>query len=186
MYRKLGLIVGSSSALLLLAGCGQKVTVNCPVEPTSIERFSLCLTDGWTHETERFGEEGSFVVSIKANTGTGVAMRMHVKKDPLEGSVFSSIEFAERAIDITRQRAPHYKAVSTEPMMVGNKETILHIFDASESEEGEPVRYYQFVTTNDEIAYGFTAVISPNVDENGKETLLAILKSVTFVNTASY
>ncbi len=107
-------------------------------------------------------------------------MRIHVKKDPLEGPVFSSVEFAERAIAITRERAPNYKVVSTEPMMVSRKETILHIFDASQGAGGEPIRYYQFVTTHEEIAYGFTAVMSPEVTEDDRETLLGILRSVDF------
>ena len=170
----------AASALILLAGCRAKNLATCPVEPTPIERFSLCLTDGWHQTTERFGEGGSFVVSIQPENGTGTLMRIHVKKDPLEGPVFSSIEFAERAITITRERAPNYKVVSTEPMMVGNKETILHVFEASEEAEGDPIRYYQFVTTHEDIAYGFTSVMTRGIDADTEEALLAILRSVEF------
>lgn len=175
-----GIIIGSS-VVLLLAGCRPKPLATCPTDPTPIERFSLCLTDGWHQTTERFGEDGSFVVAIQPENGTGALMRIHVKKDPLEGPVFSSIEFAERAIAITRERAPNYKAVSTEPMMVGDKETILHIFEASEASEGDPpVRYYQFVTTNEDLAYGFTSVMTPGIDADTEEALVTILRSVEF------
>lgn len=174
-----GILIGSA-VLFLLAGCRAKELAACPVEETPIERFSLCLADGWHQTTDRFGEEGSFVVSIQPEGGTGALMRIHVKKDPLEGPVFSSIEFAERAIAITRERAPNYKVVSTEPMMIGTQETILHIFEASEESGGDPVQYYQFVTTNDDIAYGFTSVMTRGIDADTEEALVTILRSVEF------
>lgn len=180
MYRTSSLFLGSSTLLFLAACGGGTARVNCPVEPTPVERFSLCLANGFHQSTEAFGEAGSFIVKITADTGTGTLMQIHVKKDPLQDTIISSIEFSERAIAITRERAPNYKVVSTDPIMVGNRETLLHIFDASDTAESEPVRYYQFVTTNESIAYGFTAILSPNVDEDTREVLLGILKSVTF------
>src|SRR3989338_8237508 len=151
MYQRYALLLGGT--MLLLAACGGGTArVECPVDMTPVERFSLCLADGFHQTTEIFGEAGSFVVSIEAATGTGTLMQIYVKKDPLQDAVISSIEFSERAIAITRERAPNYKAVSTEPIMIGNRETLLHVFDASDMPESEPVRYYQFVTTNKNIA----------------------------------
>ena len=181
--RTLLLVVAGLSLLPLLAGCsGKKQKLSdCPVRPTPIERFSLCLTDGWRASTEQMGTAGSIIVSIKPANNSGTLMQIHVKKDPLQEDIGSSMEFAERAVAITRQQAPHYVAVGTEPMTIAGEQTLLHTFDATPDPKQPPVRYYQFVTTNAGIGYGFTAVISPKADADMKEVLLAILKSARFL-----
>lgn len=167
-------------SLLALTACRSKsVTMLCPEERTPVERFSLCLTDGWRQRTEQFGDAGSFVLHIQPPTSTGSLMQVHVKKDPLQEAVLSHLDFAQRAIEITRKQAPNYTPVRTEPLTIDGKKTLLHIFDASPSED-QPVRYYQFVTTNEDIAYGFTAIMHPDADSDTQERLLGILKSVSF------
>ena len=177
------LLLASLSLLPLLAACSGKkqALADCPVAPTPIERFSLCLADGWHAATQPMGTAGSIIVSIAPTHSSGTLMQIHVKKDPLQEDIASSMEFAERAVAITRQQAPNYVAVGTEPMTIAGEQTLLHTFDATPDPKRPTVRYYQFVTTNAGIAYGFTAVISPSVDADTQETLLTILRSVRFL-----
>ncbi|MEK7137863.1 MAG: hypothetical protein AAB853_06325 [Patescibacteria group bacterium] len=171
-------------AALALVSCKPEensLTVDCPIDRAPIERFSLCLPPDWIAATEQFGEEGSMLVRVQSASATGSLMQIHVKKDPLQERVESSLSFAQRAIEITRERAPNYVAVSTEPMTIGDDETLLHIFDASPDAKAEPIRYYQFVTTNEGIAYGFTAIMHTQITEEMWGELLQIFKSVRFM-----
>lgn len=168
--------------LFALTACRSRneTASQCPVDRTPIERFSLCITDGWHHTTDQFGGAGSFVLFVQPQGSTGSLMQIHVKKDPLQEAIYSHLDFAQRAIEITRSQAPNYTPVRTEPMTINGKKTLLHVFDASPSPKDESVRYYQFVTTNEDIAYGFTAIMHPDADTDTQERLLGILKSVSF------
>jgi len=167
---------------LALTACRLKkeAALDCPVERTPIERFSLCLADGWHHGTEKFADAGSFIVLVMPPGSTGSLLQMHVKKDPLQEAVYSDLDFAQRAVEITRSQAPNYAPVRTEPITIDSKKTLLHVFDASPSPKDEPVRYYQIVTAHGGIAYGFTSIMHPSVDEDTREQLVGILKSVNF------
>lgn len=168
-------------SLLALTACRSKsVVALCSEERTPIERFSLCLTDGWHHRSEQYGEAGSFIVLVMPPGSTGSLLQIHVKKDPLQEAVYSDLDFAQRAVEITRSQAPNYAPVRTEPLMIGSKKTLLHVFDASPSPNDEFVRYYQLVTTHGGIAYGFTAIMHPDAAPDSQERLLEILKSVSF------
>jgi hypothetical protein len=171
----------ASLLLFALAACrsGKETRADCPVARTPVERFSLCLDDRWRHATDRFSAEGSFVVFLQPQGSTGSLMQIHVKKDPLQEAVTSPLDFAQQAVGITRAQAPNYAIVRTEPLTIDGKDTLLHIFDASPSKD-QLIRYYQFVTTNGDIAYGFTAVMRPDADPDTQEQLLGILKSVSF------
>jgi hypothetical protein len=170
---------------LLLTACGgtddDPLARNCEWERTSVEQFSLCLGEGWGHRTEQFESKGSFIVYINDSTGTGSLMQIHVKKDPLEDKPDSDMAFAERAVEVARQSAPNYQAVTTDPIVIDTRNTLLHIFDASPDSESPSVRYYQFVTTNGNIAYGFTAIMLPTTNEELKSTLLGIFTNVRFL-----
>lgn len=171
-------------AIAALVSCkpGQNpLTQDCLVERAPIERFSLCLPPAWSTVTEQFGSEGSLVVKVQPETSSGTLMQIHVKKDPLQEPVGSGLTFAQRAIEITRERAPNYVAVSTEPMTLGDEETLLHIFDATPDGSSDPIRYYQFVTAHEGIAYGFTAVMDPTLSEDMRAELLRIFRSVRFM-----
>ena len=146
-----------------------------------MERFSLCLEDGWSHRTEQFEGQGSFIVYISDPTGTGSVMQIHVKKDPLAEKLDSDMAFAERAVEVARQTAPNYEAVTTDPIVIDTRNTLLHIFNASPDAESESVRYYQFVTTNNGIAYGFTAIMFPGANEELRTTLVDIFTNVRFI-----
>jgi hypothetical protein len=174
-----------SLGLLTLVNCGgdkpnDALARNCAVERTVVDRFSVCLPDGWSIQTEQFGDVGSFVVMVQREEGTETLMQIHVKKDPLNEPVLSPMAFAQRGVEIARETAPNYRAISTNPITVGRKETVLHIFDASPDPKSEPIRYYQFVTTNEGIAYGFTAVMAPETDDGLRTLLVDVFTNVIF------
>jgi len=171
--------------LLVLLSCSGKnndpLAQNCEVKRAQVGRFSLCLPDEWEFKQETMGEKGSFFVLIQPPASESTLMQIHIKKDPLQEPVRNTEAFAERAVQISREAAPNYKVVSTEPLLIGRKKTILHIFDSSSTEDATSTRYYQFVTIHEGIAYGFTAVIFPEAEEEMKKTLLEIFTSVRFV-----
>ena len=187
MRRFLPTILSLSLLLTSCNGSGDDALArNCPTERTAVERFSLCLTEGWTHTTEEFGEKGNFVIVVhnqKIDQGVQInqeVMRIHVKKDPLQEPIRSTMAFAEQAVEIARRTAPNYKVVKTEPVTINREESLLHIFDASPDPEKASVRYYQFVTTNEGIAYGFTAVMNTGGNEELEQTLIDILINMQF------
>jgi hypothetical protein len=174
-----------SLGLLTLVSCGGEklndaLARNCDVERTPIANFSLCLPAGWIASSQPFGDEGNIVVMISSIESEESVMQIHVKKDPLREPVRSSMAFAEQAAQIARETAPNYSAVRTEAITINAKETLLHVFDANPDPSGDPVRYYQFVTTHGNIAYGFTAVMLPEVNEEVQEALLDMLTNVQF------
>ena len=182
MHRVLLPIIVAVS-LITLGGCkgsdNDPISRNCAVERTPVEKFSVCLPDGWVVATQVFGEEKNFVVAVNDHTNAMV-MQIHVKKDALLEPVNDRMEFAERAVEIARETAPNYKAISTEPVTVNGDETILHVFDASPDGSDEAVRYYQFVTIYGGTAYGFTAVMMPGADESLQQTLVHLLTNIRF------
>jgi hypothetical protein len=159
---------------------GEMTANPCPVPRAYVENVSLCLPDGWSQNVEPFGEQGSFIISIRTEAAAEPSMQIHVKKESLEEPVLSHLAFAERAVALSRERAPGYSAVSTDPIIVSGKETVFHVFDAQPAPDGPTVRYYQFVTTNGNLAYGFTAVITQKVSEEIQRALLDLLRSVQF------
>ena len=175
----------ASLSIVALSGCGtpedDPLATNCLVERTSIENFTLCMPDGWLAITTPFGNGGNYTVKIQPLTGTGGAMDMHVKKDPLNQPVSSVLEFAERAVEIARETAPNYEVISTDPIVVDGDETILHIFEAKPEEAKIPVRYHQFVTIHDGIAYGFTGILHTGGNEQLEEVLQDVFTNVQFV-----
>ena len=176
-----------SVSLLALTSCGKPpddaIARNCDVERTTVEDLSFCLPDGWSAISQAMGEQSSFVVAVNDNNVHGLVMQLHVKKDLLQEPVTDEVTFAERAVEISRETAPHYKPISTNPVTVDGKETILHIFDASPDEKDPEtvVRYYQFVTTHEGYAYGLTAVFMPEADKDLEESLIEVLTSMRFV-----
>lgn len=170
-------------ALLVLAACGgkgQNIAAVCEGTKSPIGNFSLCLPEGIAQVTKPFGEQSNTLVLIQNEEDQTLLMRIHVKKDPLQNSITSNLEFAQQAADFSRRNAPKYAAVSTDPLIVDRKEILLHIFDAQPEAENAPVRYYQFVTTHESIAYGFTAIMADNVDETIVPVLIEIFTSVEF------
>ena len=176
----------ASLGLLTLAGCGggtpnDDLARNCTVDRTKVERFSLCLPDNWTHTTEQFGGQGSFVVYINAGEEENSLMRMHVKKDPLEEEVPSSMALAKRAVEISQKSAPEYSPVSVKPVIIDTTETILHEFYATPNPDAGPVHYYQYIVINEGIVYGFTGVVFAEEDEKLLELLMDVFTNVQFV-----
>ena len=176
----------ASLGLLVLLGCSGKnpddaLSQNCAVERTPVGRFSLCLPDEWEYTRETMAEKGSVIVFIQSPTSEGALMQIHIKKDPLQEPVRNTKAFAERAVQLARKTAPDYKAISTDPLLIGRKKTILHIFEALPAEGADPIRYYQFVTVHEGIAYGFTAVMFPEAEEELQQTLLGIFTNVRFI-----
>lgn len=172
-------------SLLTIVGCGEKpddaLSRNCAVERTVVSRLSFCLPDGWKAMQASFGEEGNYVVNIDDGV-SGSVMQIHVKKDPLSEPVRDGLAFAQRAVAIARDTAPNYSPISTEPMTISGEETILHVFDASPSgEEGDTVRYYQYVIVNGGIAYGLTAVPSAGGNEDLQKSLEDVFTTVRFI-----
>ena len=172
------------ASLLALTSCKEKpaddLARNCLVERSTVKDFSLCLPDGWAAVTQEFGEEGSYIVMLSDNGDKGLVMQVHVKKDTLEEPVKQHLEFSERAVEIARDTAPNYKPVSTEPITVNGKQTILHIFEASPDEAVESIRYYQFIIVNNGAAYGFTGVMMPEANEDLQKTLIDVFTNVRF------
>ncbi len=182
--QKLLIPIMIAAGLLTLTACGGEpdddLARNCAVERTEVERFSLCLPDGWVASTQQFGEQGNFVVNIQDDGVLGVVMQMHIKKDPLQQPVRDKMAFARQAVEISRASAPNYSPVSTEPTTINGEETLLHIFDATPGEDAETMRYYQFVTIYGSVAYGFTGVLFAGENEELREALVDVLKNVRF------
>ena len=182
--QKLLIPIMIAAGLLTLTACGGEpnddLARNCAVERVEIERFSLCLPNGWVAATQQFGEQGNFVVNIQDDGVLGIVMQMHVKKDPLEQPVGDKMAFARQAVEISRASAPNYEPVSTEPVTINGEETLLHIFDATPGEDAETLRYYQFVAINGGIAYGFTGVLFAGENEDLRETLVDVLTNIKF------
>ena len=170
-------------SLITLVGCkgsgNDPIARNCAVERTPVEEFSVCLPDGWVVATQVFGEEKNFVIAVNDHT-SAMVIQIHVKKDALLEPVNNRMEFAERAVEIARETAPNYKAISTEPVVINGDKTILHVFEASPNSSNEAVRYYQFVVIYGDIAYGFTAVMMPGADESLQQTLVQLLTNIRF------
>ncbi len=176
-----------SVALLALTNCkgepNDPVARNCATERTVVEEFSLCLLEGWVVATQEFGDQGNFVILVKDMNSEeqGAVMQIHVKKDTLQQPVQNHLEFAERAVQIARENAPNYSPISTEPITINGEETILHIFEASPNETEGSQRYYQFVTISNGAAYGFTAVMVPDANEDMLKTLVDVFTNVQFL-----
>ena len=162
--KKLTSITTFLIALFLLSACGggsdDPLARGCETERTEVEDISLCLPTDWTIISQEFGEQGNYVIMVNA-ANSGSVMQLHVKKEDLKETVSSTIELAEKAVDLARQTAPNYSVVSTEPINIDRKSSIMHIFDAQPGGSEESVRYYQFVTTSEGYMYGFTAVMKP-------------------------
>lgn len=168
---------------LLLTGCEDSddpLARACAVERTPARNISLCLPTGWTLNTESFGGEESYIVFIN-EAGSGSVMQIHVKMDLLDAPVKSIRVLAERAVELARDTAPNYEVVSTEPVEIDRKQTVLHIFDAKPDMLDEPVRYYQLVTVHEGLAYGFTAVMKPEITDEIREILVELFKNIRFV-----
>ncbi len=174
-----------ATCLLALAGCSggpnDDLASNCTVDRTVIGRLSFCLPDGWQAMQSTIGEVGNYVVNIHDGV-SGIVMQIHVKKDPLNEPVHDNLAFAQRAVAIARDTAPHYSPISTEPVAIDGQETILHIFDASPSgEEEDTVRYYQYVLVHSSIAYGLTGILTSGGNADLQEVLEDVFTNVRFI-----
>ena len=63
---------------------------------------------------------------------------------------------------------------------IDGRENLLHVFTAHPDENTEPIRYFQFVTLNGQVAYGFTGVMYSGEDESLLKSLLDIFTNVQF------
>ncbi|MBT3835293.1 hypothetical protein HOF56_03510 [Candidatus Peribacteria bacterium] len=181
---KKALPIFALTTLLALSACGgdldDPLARDCEVERTEIEDVSLCLPTDWTIISQGFGEQSNYVIMVSA-ANSGSVMQLHVKKDDLQEPVKSTTELSEKAVDLARQTAPNYSVVSTDPITIDGKDSILHIFDAQPAGNEESVRYYQFVTTSSGYMYGFTAVMKPGLDEYLLEIVIDVLKGIRFI-----
>lgn len=178
------MIIPLAAATILLVGCSSNgndtLAQTCTVDRTTVDQFSLCLPSGWTVASESFGEGESVVFHLASPDFENKIMQIHVKKDPLEQPVHSMMAFAERAAEISRDTAPNYEPVRTQPITVNRQDSLLHVFDASPKPEADPVRYYQFVTVHSDIAYGFTGVMFTGGNADLEETLVNVFTNVLF------
>ena len=171
----------SLTAILLLTACnGGDPLASCDGTPSVVDTFSLCIPPGYIMATQEFGDATNYIIHLGKTDGREQLMQIHVKKDRLLDPVNSSMEFAERAVELSRQNAPNYMPVSTEPIEVNGQQTLLHVFEAQPDPEQEAVRYHQFVVTHTGTAYGFTAVLNPSATDEEAETMLAALQGVAF------
>lgn len=168
------------TGLLLFSSCGKSPAISCEGTISVVDTFSICIPTGYILGTQEFGDKTSYVMYLGKASGAEQLMQVHVKKDTLTSPVTSSMEFAERAVELSRGSAPNYTPVSTEPIDVNHQPTILHIFEAQPQGAEEPVRYHQFVTLHEGVAYGFTAVVKPNTPAEELQALLTALQGIVF------